>query len=150
MFWRLTNRDFNIRLVDVKNEKYNDLLAGVSFPLSSRAPSVSLVPKTPFPFPFKRLPCRLFFSLKRIIWKLEVRNVFPIFVHITFLCIFRNTSACRNFSSDHWLLSDKFPWQIGEGLTKFLFFTPKKQKQFDKPNIFGRHLHVFPHNRSWR
>ena len=22
MFWRLTNQDFNIRLVDVKNEKY--------------------------------------------------------------------------------------------------------------------------------
>ena len=49
MFWRLTNQDFNIRLVDVKNKKYNDLLAGVSFPLSSRAPSVSLVPKLPFP-----------------------------------------------------------------------------------------------------
>ena len=34
MFWRLTNQDFNIRLVDVKNEKYNGLLAGVSFPPS--------------------------------------------------------------------------------------------------------------------
>ena len=31
----------------------------VSFPPSSRAPRVSLVPKTPFPFPFKRLPRRL-------------------------------------------------------------------------------------------
>ena len=31
----------------------------VSFPPSSRAPRVSLAPKTPFPFPFKRLPRRL-------------------------------------------------------------------------------------------
>ena len=31
----------------------------VSFPPSSRAPCVSLAPKTPFPFPFKRLPRRL-------------------------------------------------------------------------------------------
>ena len=59
MFWRLTNQDFNIRLVDVKNEKYNGLLAGVSFPPSSRAPCVSLAPKTSFPYPFKRLPRRL-------------------------------------------------------------------------------------------
>ena len=59
MFWRRTNQDFNIRLVDVKNEKNNDLLAGVSLPPSSRAPRVSLAPKTPFPFPFKRLPRRL-------------------------------------------------------------------------------------------
>ena len=60
----LTNQDFNIRLVDVKNEKNNGFLAGVSLPPSSRAPRVSLapkapVPKTPFPFPFKRLPRRL-------------------------------------------------------------------------------------------
>ena len=60
MFWRRTNQDFNIRLVDVKNEKNNGLLAGVSLPPSSRAPRVSLAPKTPFPFPFKRLPRRLF------------------------------------------------------------------------------------------
>ena len=46
MFSRRTNQDFNIRLVDVKNEKYNGLLAGVSFPSSSRTPGVSLVPKT--------------------------------------------------------------------------------------------------------
>ena len=59
MFWRRTNQDFNIRLVDVKNEKNNGLLAGVSLPPSSRAPRVSLAPKTPFPFPFKRLPRRL-------------------------------------------------------------------------------------------
>ena len=39
LFWRLTNQDFNINLVDVKNEKNNGLLAGVSFPSSSRAPS---------------------------------------------------------------------------------------------------------------
>ena len=59
MFWRRTNQDFNIRLVDVKNEKNNGLLAGVSLPPSSRAPRVSLAPKTPFPSPFKRLPRRL-------------------------------------------------------------------------------------------
>ena len=53
------NQDFNICLVDVKNEKCNGLLAGVSFPPSSRAPRVFLAPKTPFPFPFKRLPRRL-------------------------------------------------------------------------------------------
>ena len=58
MFWKLTNQNFNIRLVDVKNEKYNGLLASVSFPPSSRAPRVSLAPKTPFSFPFKRLPRR--------------------------------------------------------------------------------------------
>ena len=51
--------------VDVKNEKNNGFLAGVSLPPSSRAPRVSLAPKTPFPkapfpFPFKRLPRRLF------------------------------------------------------------------------------------------
>ena len=59
LFWRLTNQDFNIRLVDVKNEKNNGLLAGVSLPPSSRAPRVSLAPNTPFPFPLKRLPRRL-------------------------------------------------------------------------------------------
>ena len=32
------------------------LLAGVSLPPSSRASGVSPAPKTPFPFPFKRLP----------------------------------------------------------------------------------------------
>ena len=37
----------------------NGLLAGASLPLSSRAPSVSLAPETPFPFLFKRLPRRL-------------------------------------------------------------------------------------------
>ena len=42
-----------------KNEKYNGLLVGVSFPPSSRAPRVSLAPKTPCPLPFKRLPRRL-------------------------------------------------------------------------------------------
>ena len=65
----LTNQDFNIRLVDVKNEKNNGFLAGVSLPPSSRAPRVSLAPKTPFPkapfpFPFKRLPRRLRVGLK--------------------------------------------------------------------------------------
>ena len=38
LFWRLTNQDFNIRLVDVENEKNNGLLAGVSFPPFSRSP----------------------------------------------------------------------------------------------------------------
>ena len=33
--------------------------AFLSFPSSSRAPRISLAPKTPFPFPFKRLPRRL-------------------------------------------------------------------------------------------
>ena len=44
--------------MDVKNEDNNGLLAGVSFPppRSPRAPRVSLAPKTPFPFLFKRLP----------------------------------------------------------------------------------------------
>ena len=60
----MTNQDFNIRLVDVNNEKNNGFLAGVSLPPSSRPPRVSLAPKTlfpktPFPFPFKRLPRRL-------------------------------------------------------------------------------------------
>ena len=55
----MTNQDFNIRLVDVNNEKNNGFLAGVSLPPPSRAPRVSLAPKTPFPFPFKRLPRRL-------------------------------------------------------------------------------------------
>ena len=70
MFWRLTNKNFNIRLLDVKNEKYNGLLAGVSFPTSSRAPRVSVAPKTPFPYPFKRLPRRLVSPAKhRIKWR---------------------------------------------------------------------------------
>ena len=68
MFWRRTNQDFNIRLVDVKNEKNNGLLTGVSLPPSSRAPRVSLAPKTPFPFHFKRLPRRLVILL---IWLLN-------------------------------------------------------------------------------
>ena len=65
MFWRRTNQDFNIRLVDVKNKKNNGLLAGVSLPPSSRVSRVSLAPKTPSPFPFKRLPRRLTFPLHR-------------------------------------------------------------------------------------
>ena len=36
--------------MDVKNEKNNGLLAGVSLPSSLRAPRVSVAPKTPFPF----------------------------------------------------------------------------------------------------
>ena len=52
-----------------------------------------------------------FFSSKRIIWKLEVRNFFPIFVQITFLCTFRNKAARRHFYSDQRLLSDKFAVQ---------------------------------------
>ena len=67
-----TNQDFNIRLVDVNNEKNNGFLAGVSLPPSSRAPRVSLAPKTPFlktpfPFPFKRLPRRLC-RTKMLLW----------------------------------------------------------------------------------
>ena len=92
-----------------------------------------------------------FFSSKRIIWKLEGRNFFPIFVRITFLCTFRNAAARRHFSHDRRLLSDKFPFIAdSEGLPNFSFFTSRKQKQFDKPNKFGSHLHVFPHDRSRR
>ena len=43
-------RILTIALVDVKIEKYNGLLAGVSFPPSSPSPRVSLVPKQ-LPFP---------------------------------------------------------------------------------------------------
>ena len=74
MFWRQTNQDFNIRLVDVKNEKNNGLLAGVSLPPSSRAPRVSLARKTPFPFPFKPLPRRLFCPLHPLFWRLASRG----------------------------------------------------------------------------
>ena len=57
--------------MDVKNElvfleKYNGLPAGVSFPPSSRASRVSLAPKIPFPFPFKR-PRRLLCTTARSI-----------------------------------------------------------------------------------
>ena len=38
-----------------------------SLPPSSRAPRVSLAPKTPFPFPFKRLPRRLEWQ-RKILW----------------------------------------------------------------------------------
>ena len=51
MFWRLTNQDFNIRLVDVKNEKCNSLLAGVSFPPSSRPPALAFLSRLKLPFP---------------------------------------------------------------------------------------------------
>ena len=37
--------------------------AFLSLPPSSRAPRVSLAPKSPFPFPFKRLPRRLVFNI---------------------------------------------------------------------------------------
>ena len=47
-------------MVDVKNEKNNGLLAGISLPPSSRASRVSL-----FPFPFKRPPRRLASDQKR-------------------------------------------------------------------------------------
>ena len=48
------------RLKGKEKEKNNCLQAGVSLPPpSTRAPRVSLAPKTPFPFPFKRLPRRL-------------------------------------------------------------------------------------------
>ena len=53
LIWRLTNQDFNIRLVDVKNEKNNGLLAGVSFPPSSRAPSRLSCAKNSFSHPFQ-------------------------------------------------------------------------------------------------
>ena len=51
MFWRLTNQDFNIRQVDVKNEKWNSLLAGVSFPPSSRPPALAFLSRLKLPFP---------------------------------------------------------------------------------------------------
>ena len=56
---RLTDQDFNILLVDVYNAKNISLLAGVSLPPHSCTPHISLAPMTPFPFPFKRPPCRL-------------------------------------------------------------------------------------------
>ena len=52
MFWRLTNQDFNIRLV--KKAKNYSLLAGVSLLPSSRAPRFSHANKTPLiSFPFQ-------------------------------------------------------------------------------------------------
>ena len=52
MFWRLTNQDFNIRLV--KKAKSNSLLAGISLPPSLRAPRFSHAHKTPLnSFPFQ-------------------------------------------------------------------------------------------------
>ena len=47
-------------IISRRDGENNGFLAGVSLPSpSSRAPRVSLAPKTPFPFPFKRLPHRL-------------------------------------------------------------------------------------------
>ena len=43
---------------------------GVSLPSSSRAPRVSLALKTPFPFPFKRLPRRLVIQLQFLQFRL--------------------------------------------------------------------------------
>ena len=48
--------------MDVKNEKNNGFLAGVSFPPSSCAPSRFSRAETPFPFPSKSLPRRLSLS----------------------------------------------------------------------------------------
>ena len=81
MFWRRTNQDFNIHLVDVKNEKNNVLLAGVSLPPSLSAFRVSLAPKTPFPFPSKCLPHRLLQSVLVVrcsvtVWIVGVRQAF--------------------------------------------------------------------------
>ena len=44
---------------------------GTSFPPSSRSPRVSLAPKTPFPFPFKRLRRRLgkvYVTVHTLLW----------------------------------------------------------------------------------
>ena len=49
MFWRGTNQDFNIRLVDVKNEKNNGLLAGVSLPRPRALLAFLSHLKLPFP-----------------------------------------------------------------------------------------------------
>ena len=46
-------------IISRRDGQNNGLLAGVSLPPSSRTSLVSLAPKTPFPFPFKRLPRRL-------------------------------------------------------------------------------------------
>ena len=47
-------------IISRRGGENNGFLAGVSLPPpSSRAPRVSPTPKTPFPFPFKRLPRRL-------------------------------------------------------------------------------------------
>ena len=59
------NQSFQFRYFCIRNSRRdgenNGFLAGVYFPTSSCAPAprVSLVPKTPVPFPFKRLPRRL-------------------------------------------------------------------------------------------
>ena len=46
-------------IISRRDGENNGFLAGVFLPPSSRAPRVSLAPKTPFPFPFKFLPRRL-------------------------------------------------------------------------------------------
>ena len=52
-------------IISRRDGENNGFLAGVSLPPPfSRTPRVSLAPKTPFPFPFKRLPRRLFIMLK--------------------------------------------------------------------------------------
>ena len=60
MFWKLTNQDFNICLVDVYNMKIMAYLhAFPSLPPSSPSPPPRLAflsrPKSPFPY-FERLP----------------------------------------------------------------------------------------------
>ena len=60
--------------MDVQNEKNNGLLAGVSLPPSARAPRVSVAPKTPFSFPFKRLPRRLHPGREFRVW-IDFRTV---------------------------------------------------------------------------
>ena len=54
-----------------------------------------------------------------------MRNFFPIFVQITFLCTFRNKAARRHFYSDQRLLSDKFAVQKKRYKQKTLHATRK-------------------------
>ena len=51
ILWRLANQDFNICLVDAKNQKYNGLLAGVSFPPSSLVPALAFLSRLKLSFP---------------------------------------------------------------------------------------------------
>ena len=93
MFWRLTNQDFNTRLMDVTNElvfleKYSGLLAGVSFPPSSRVSRVSLAPKIPFPFPFKRS--------RRLLCTTARRTIIFVRTALSCLCCFSKSGGRNN------------------------------------------------------
>lgn len=79
-------------------------------------------------------------------------NFISIFVQITLLCAFRHAAARRHFTSDQRLLSDKCPLQIVKVYGIYTFTRQRnknKATQFGKPNKYGTHSHVFPHDRSF-